>query len=281
MTTGAGGDDALVYDVVARSGVRSGVRELLGSGEVVWAFASRAFRLRYKQVVLGLGWSVLQPLAYLAVFVVVFGRVAGIPGRHSSYAAEALAALIGWQLVAGTLSLGASAVVNEAGVLRKVYFPREAPVIGIALTSVVDAAVNLVLFLVLALVLGVTLTPWMLLAPALLLLVIVLALAIALPLAALNVYYRDVRFFLPLFLQVWLFLSPVAYPLDEVPAGWRTAYELLNPLVGPIDGLRRVLTGGTAPDWGLLSVSTAETLGLLIAGYWLFKRLEPEFADVV
>jgi lipopolysaccharide transport system permease protein len=179
------------------------------------------------------------------------------------------------------VSFGASALLTDSSLVRKVYFPREVPVIAALLATGLDLLIGLVLFASVGPFLGARASFTWMLAPLLALPLAILAAGVSLALASLNVYYRDFRYALPFALQLWLFASPVAYPLSVVPESWRGLYVALNPAAGTLDAFRRVLALGEAPDLGLLGVSLAGSLLVLVAGYRLFKRLEPNFADVV
>jgi lipopolysaccharide transport system permease protein len=257
------------------------LRLLWAHREVVSSFALRSLRVRYKQSFLGVMWAVIQPLAFLGLFVVFFGHVAKLSGGGVPYAAFALSALGPWQFVTSAVSFGGAALVNEASIMRKVYFPREAPVIGTVATSLVDLGIIIVLILIASPLLGGHFGLSLIWLPLLVLTLVIPALAVALPLAGMGVYYRDVKYVLPFLVQFWMFASPVAYPVSRVPVGWRPAYAALNPAVGPLESFRRVFALGIAPDWGLLAISAASGTFLLLVGYRVFKRLEPEMADVV
>lgn len=258
------------------------LRELIAYRECIWSFASRSLRVRYKQAALGLAWAVVQPLAFLAVFVLLFNGIGNVQGGGgASYSAFALAALVPWQFVSSGVQFGGDALIQDSGLLRKVYFPREAPVLGSILSYVPDFLIGLTLVLLATPLTGAHLDWELVFLPLLFAAVALPAIAIAIPIAALAVYYRDFKYALPFAIQVWLFASPVAYPLTEVDSSWRWVYALANPVVGPLDGFRRVLALGQSPHWGLLGISTASGIVLLAIGFRIFKRLEREFADVV
>jgi lipopolysaccharide transport system permease protein len=271
----------IVLEASARPRLIGALRELWSFRGTILAFAERDIRVKYKQAVLGVAWALIQPLAFLGIFAVFFGRVANIGGDGIPYAAFALTALIPWNYVSTTVSFGANALLNDASLVRKVYFPREVPVLAAAVASCVDAAAGLVAFLLLGPILGAHLTWTALLAPLLLPFVALPAVGLALALAALNVHYRDFRYALPLGVQLWMFASPVAYPLTKLPADWQLLYAGLNPVAGPLDGFRRVLGLGVVPSVDLLAASVVGGIVWLWLGYRLFKAMEPNFADVI
>ncbi len=271
----------LVIGADRRSVLAQGLRELWAFREVIWAFAERDTRLKYKQAALGVAWAFIQPLAFLAIFVIVFGHAARVSAGGVSYAAFALAALVPWFFVQTGVTFAAQALVMDAPVIRKVYFPREAPVLGAILSAGLDFAIGFGLLLLLEPALGSRLSWTVLFVVPLWLILTMLVSGIALALAAFNLYYRDFRYALPVFMQLWMFASPVAYPLTAVPEQWRTLYVLANPAAGVLDGFHRALAQGQAPDAWLLAMSTAEALIAAALGYAVFKRVEPGFADMV
>jgi lipopolysaccharide transport system permease protein len=265
----------------APASLRRAAAELWAYRGTVAAFAERNVRVRYKQTVLGALWVVVQPLAFMVVFTVALGRLADVPSAGTTYEAFSLSAFVAWSFVQNAVSQGANALVIDAAFLRKVYFPREVPVIAAQLSASVDFAIGLALFYVLGPVLGAEVSLTWLLAPVLFAGLLLLASGASLLLAGLNVYYRDFRNALPFLLQLGLFASPVAYPITVVPEEWRTVYATLNPAAGLLDSFRRVLTVGELPDPALLGPSLAGTLVVAYVGLRVFRRLEPNFADVV
>jgi lipopolysaccharide transport system permease protein len=257
------------------------LRELWAFRNTIMAFAERDIRVKYKQAALGVAWALIQPLAFLGIFTIFFGSVAKVDGGGMPYAAFALTALIPWMYFSTTVSFGSSALLGDAVLVRKVYFPREVPVLAAALAATVDFAAGLLAFPVLGPILGAHVSWAALLALCLLPLMALPAVGLSLGLAALNVHYRDFRHALPLGIQLWMFASPVAYPLMTIPAEWQTLYAFLNPIAGPLEGFRRVLGLGVSPSVPLLVASAAGGLLWLAFGYWLFKKLEPQFADVI
>ena len=264
-----------------RISLGQGLRELWAFREVVWAFAERDTRLKYKQAALGGAWAVIQPLAFLTIFVVVFGRAAGVSGGGISYPAFALAALVPWFFIQTGVLFAAQALILDAPLIRKVYFPREAPVLGAVLSAGLDFAIGFGLLLLLEPALGGRFSWTVLFVIPLWLILALLVSGAAMALGALNVYYRDFRYALPILVQLWMFASPVAYPLAALPVQWRTLYVFANPAVGTLDGFRRAIAQGQAPDPWLLAISAVEACVVAWLGYVVFKRVEPVFADVV
>lgn len=275
------GSSELVIETLQRVRAGRSLRDLWHYREVLRSFTSRTIRLKYKQALLGVSWAVLQPLAFLVLFVIFFGRLGGVSGGGVPYAAFALSALVPWQFVANGLTFGTNSLVQDAALVRKVYFPREAPVLGSIAATFVDLLVGMCLFLAIGPFIGADLGAALLYVPLVTATLTISVTALCIPLAALNVYYRDFRYAVPLLIQLGLFASPVAYPVSTIPEQWRPLYALLNPFVGSLEGFRRALALDQAPNWGLLGLSLISALVVLVIGYRIFKGLEPEFSDVI
>jgi homopolymeric O-antigen transport system permease protein len=271
----------LVIEGGGRLKVWRALRELAAYRGTVRAFAERDVRVKYKQTALGVAWAIIQPLAFMGIFALTLGRVAKVSGGGVPYAAFSLSALVPWTFLQTGVQFGANSLLADAALVRKVYFPREVPVLGSIMGAVVDFAIGLALFAMIGPFLGARPSPTWLLAPVLGSLLILLAGGLALAIAALNVYYRDFRYALPFVLQLWLFASPVAYPLAVVPERWRGVYVALNPAAGLLDSFRRILAMGVLPNPGLLGASFVGSLLVAGMGYRIFKVLEPNVADVV
>jgi lipopolysaccharide transport system permease protein len=248
-------------------------RELLGF--LVW----RDIKVRYKQTVLGASWAILQPLATMVVFSLLFGRWAGMPSDGLPYPVFAFTALLPWTFFANAVSAAAGSLVGNTQLISKVYFPRLLITLSSIGTGLVDLAVALVVMLGLAMVYGIEATWRLALLPGLLLLMVAAAAGVGSSLGALCALYRDVRYVVPFLLQLWMFASPVIYPVSLVPAEWRWVFYL-NPLVGVIDGFRSSLLG-LPVAWTPIAVAC----GVSLAGLWLglsyFRRIERRVADLI
>jgi lipopolysaccharide transport system permease protein len=254
----------------------------------LWAFrellrilAWRDLTVRYRQAALGVLWAIGRPLLMAAIFSMVFGAIAGLPTGGPPYLLLVLAALLVWQLFAGTVQDAAQSLVANAALVTKVYFPRALAPAAAAVVSVVDAAISLVLLLVIAAWHGILPGLLHLLGLALTLFVTAgLGLGVGLWLAALNVRYRDVRLVLPFALQIGLFVSPVGFASSVVPQRWRDLF-FLNPLVGLIESSRWALLDTSLPDPLALLSSVAWLVAALASGMWYFRATERSFADVI
>ncbi|MGH7432189.1 MAG: ABC transporter permease [Candidatus Methylomirabilales bacterium] len=271
----------VVVEGIRPPSLRRALSELWAYRGLVLAFATRDFKVKYKQATLGVAWALLQPLGLLGVFTLLVARAAEISTGDVPYPAFALSTLVPWLFLQNSVSIGAQALLQDSVLVRKVYFPREAPIVGAVCAASVEFGVGIGLFLVLGPLLGARVGWTVLLALPLFAVLAVLAIGVSCGLGALNVYYRDVRHILPFAIQLWMFASPVIYPLSAIPPAWRELYAILNPAAGLLEAFRQALASGALPDPLLLTVSTSATVGLALGGYKLFKRLEPAFADVI
>lgn len=255
--------------------------ELWAFRELLWMLTIREVKVRYAQSLLGVAWAIAQPLALMVAFSVFFGRFAGIPSDGMPYPIFAYAALLPWTFFTTSMAFGVPSLVVNTSLVTKVYFPREILPIASVLSSGVDfGAAAAVYGLLMALYRIQPSFAFVHLVP-LLMVQLVFTLAVTLILSAVNVSYRDVRHALPLVTQIWLYATPVIYPLSVVPEAIRGSYLALNPMASVVDGYRRVLVAGKAPDLAALGVSAFASSLLLLVGYSYFKRAERSFADVI
>jgi lipopolysaccharide transport system permease protein len=256
------------------------LREFAGAHELLYFLVLRNLKLRYKQTALGAAWAVLQPLLTMAVFTVVFGRLARLGSDGLPYPLFALAALVPWTYFANALSQSGNSLIDQQQLLTKVYFPRLLLPLAAAIAGLVDLLVSLALLLVVLVWYGMTPSLRLLAVPGFALLAIAAALAPGIWLAALNVRYRDVRHVIPFLVQIWLFATPVAYSSALVPERWRLVYGL-NPMVAVVDGFRWMVAPAARPPVAGLGVAVGAVAVVLVAGLYFFRRMERTFADVV
>ncbi len=243
---------------------------------MVW----RDVKNRYKQSVLGIGWAVLQPLLTMLVFWVIFSRFARVPSDGLPYPLFAFIGLLPWTYFSQAVARSSGGLVGNANLIGKVYFPRLIIPIAAAITPAIDFAVAFVVLISLMAWYGIVPGLAVLALPALILVAFAAALGIGIWLSALHVKYRDVAHLVPFVIQIWMYASPVIYPMTLVPERWRPLYSL-NPMVGVIEGFRWALTGGNFPDPVATAVSIAVVAIVLISGLVYFRRTEREFADVI
>ena len=256
------------------------LRSLYHHRDLLWLWTMREVRVRYKQSILGGAWAILQPLSLMVIFSVVFGYFVKVPTEGIPYPVFSYSALLPWTLFATSITFAVPSLVNNISLVTKVYFPREILPFAAVGAAFMDYLVAAVLFLALMLLYGVPVRLTILFLPLLLLIQIILTLGISLLASALTVLMRDVRYIVPLALQLLMYLSPVVYPLSVVPENLRTLY-LLNPMSGLIENYRRVTVYGLMPDWAMLLPSVCIGLFALVVGYAYFKHAEGTFADII
>lgn len=249
--------------------------------DLLFALALRDIKLRYRQTLLGAAWVVLQPLMGAAIFAFVFGRVAKLPsGGGTSYFLFAYVGLTAWNLFSGTLTKAGGCLVGSTHLVSKVYFPRMVLPLSTLFGSVLDAVVSIGVLAAMMAFEHVTPGWPLLLAPLWIALLSMLALGLGLITAALMVQYRDVQYILPVFVQMLLYGSPVAYAAGAVPAGWQQ-WVALNPLTGLLEAFRWSFIGTPPPAAWVLGISLGACSACFLGGAFLFKRMERRFADVI
>lgn len=255
-------------------------RELWNYRDLLMLWTLREVRIRYKQSFLGAAWAVLQPLVLMLVFTMVFSVLTRVPTGDVPYPLFCYTALLPWTFLAGAVSFAAPSLINNVSLVSKVYFPREILPIATVGAALVDFLVATGLFVIMLFYYGTPVTPALLWVPVLLLIQIALTLGAVLFIAALSVRFRDVRFVVPLGLQIWMFASPIIYPGTLVPERLRPFYDL-NPMAGIITGYRSAVIHGAVPEPGPLLAASFISLSLLVLGYLYFKRAETVFADII
>ena len=256
------------------------LRELLAGHELLYFLVLRNLKLRYKQTALGAAWAVLQPLLAMAVFTVVFGRLARLSSDGLPYAVFVLVALVPWTYFANVLTQASNSLVDQHQLLTRIYFPRLFLPLAAVIAGLLDLAIAFVLLLLMIAWYGIVPSPRLLAAPAFVLLAAAAALAPGTWLAALNVRYRDVRYAIPFLVQIWLFATPVVYSSTLVPERWRPLLGL-NPMATVVDGFRWMIAPTASFPVRGLAISITVVAVLLVTGLYFFRRVERSFADVV
>ena len=257
-------------------------RDLWHYRELFAILAWRDVSVQYKQTVIGVAWAVIRPALTMAIFTVVFGRVAHLPTEGSvPYPLLVMGGMLPWFLISTILTNGSSSLISNSNLISKVYFPRLIVPVASSMVALVDFVLSLVLLFVMMAWFQ-FLPDWHLLAlPLFVVMALLAALGPALIMAALNVSYRDFRFIIPFAVQFGLYLSPVGFSSAVVPEQWRLLYAL-NPVVGVIDGFRWSLLGGqTQLDPITLLISLAVIALFLFLGIKVFRQTERSFADLV
>ncbi len=254
--------------------------ELNNYRDLLWLWTGREIRVRYKQSLLGIGWAILQPIALTIIFALVFSRIIQVNTGGVPYPIFAYVALVPWTFFATSLSFGIPSLVNNLSLVGKIYFPREILPFANIGAALLDFAMAGLVFIGMMIVYQIPITVYALWVIPLIGIQLVLTAGVTLLGSAVIVFFRDVRFVIPLLIQIWMYASPVIYPTSLIPAQYLPLY-FLNPMAGIIDGYRQVLIAGQPPNIPALLLGTIVSLVLLIIGYFVFKRSEPLFADLI
>jgi lipopolysaccharide transport system permease protein len=248
--------------------------------ELLYFLVWRDLKVRYKQTVIGIGWAVLQPVITMIIFTAVFGGLVKMPSDGLPYPIFFYSALLPWNYFAGALQRCVVSVVGDAALVSKVYFPRLILPLAGTVSGLVDFAVSFVILLGMIVWYQIGLSWTVLMLPLFLILALSTALAVGLWLSALNVRFRDVGHTIPFLIQVWMYSSPIVYPVSVIPMKYRYLYSL-NPMAGVIEGFRWALLGKQSPEFSVMVISVAVVLVLIAGGLIFFRNMERTFADVV
>jgi lipopolysaccharide transport system permease protein len=254
--------------------------------ELFYFLVWRDIKVRYKQTVLGILWAVLQPFLTMVVFSIFFGKLANVESEGLPYPIFSYAALLPWTFFAQGLTQSANSLVGSSNLIKKIYFPRVIMPASSVIAGVMDFAFAFVVLLGMMAYYGIWPSSAIVFLPFLILLAFGASLGAGMWLSALNVEYRDIRYAVPFFVQLWLFVSPVIYPAGKVTEklasaglpGWLYG---LNPMVGVIEGFRWTLLGVGGNPAPLIAAGAAVTAALLLSGTFFFRRMEKTFADIV
>jgi lipopolysaccharide transport system permease protein len=255
-------------------------RELWRYRDLALQIVVRDITLRYRQTALGAAWAILQPVAFMVIFSVFFGRVAGVSSGDVPYALFSLAALVPWAFFSNALLLGSESLVMYKELVSKIYFPRIFMPMGVIGAGFVDLGISIAILLVVVLVYGIVPSVAILFLPVLVVLAAAAVLGATALLSAVNVRYRDVRYVVPFAVQMWLFITPVVYSADSISQPWRTL-SAINPMAGVVEGFRWAVLDTGSPPWALIGMSALGAALLLLIGLAYFDRVERSFADII
>ena len=254
-------------------------RELWAYRELLWVLTMRDIKVRYKQTVLGAAWAILRPFITMVIFSVVFGRLAQMPSDGLPYPVFVYAGLLPWTFFAGAISASGQSLVGSAHLVSKVYFPRLIIPLSSVGAGLVDLAISTVILLLMMLWYGVGWSPQLLAAPLLLLAVVFTALGVGTLLSALTVAYRDFTHLTPFVVQIWMYITPVIFPVSLVPERWQWVL-FLNPMTGLVEGFRSAFLGRPF-DFAGLGISFAIAAVAFAIGVAYFEKVERRFADII
>ncbi len=270
----------------SRGWVSLKLRELWEYRELLYFLTWRDIKVRYKQTVLGAAWAVIQPFFTMVVFTIFFGKMAKVGSDGLPYPIFSYAGLLPWTFFAHGLSQSSNSLVGSSNLIKKVFFPRLVIPISSVLSGVVDFVIAFTVLLGMMAWYGIWPNGTIVFFPFLLLLAFATALGVGMWLSALNVQFRDIRYVVPFFVQLWLFVTPVIYPSSRVIPyleklglpGWLMG---LNPMAGVVEGFRWALLGTETTPGPIIIVSSVVALALLVIGTFYFRRMEKTFADVI
>ena len=272
-------DKPLVTIEPSRSWVTLNLDDLWASRELLGFLIWRDLKVRYKQTVLGVAWVIMQPLVMTLVFTIFLGKLARVPSNNIPYPLVVLTGLLPWNFLSSAVTVSSNSLVGNAQLITKVYFPRMIIPLAAVGARLVDFVVYFIILAGMLVYYGFSLSWKIAILPVVVLLITALALSIGMLTSALNVKYRDVGVATPVLIQLWMFASPIVYPLELVPARWQHLYAL-NPLAGIVAGFRASLLGEDF-HWTALAISAIVTLCLLVYSAYSFRRMEKYFADIV
>lgn len=263
-----------------QTGILAGLAELWEYKGLMYFMVWRDLKVRYKQTALGALWAIIVPTFTMAVFTVVFGRLAKVPSDGIPYPIFSFAALLPWTYFASALSMTGNCLVSNTDLITKVYFPRLILPIASVISGLVDFLIASTVLVVLMFYYDVAPTFNLLLWPILMIPIVAFSLGAGIILAVVNVRYRDIKYTIPFLIQIGLFLTPVIYPTSILPERFQFV-AALNPLAGVIEGMRSALFPDRAIDWTLVGISTAVAFAVLAFSIVYFLKSEKRFADII
>lgn len=260
---------------------RLDIAELWHYRELLWTLVWRDVSVRYKQTFLGIAWAILVPAFTALIYVIIFGKFANFPAGDTPYPTLVIAGVLPMQYFASALTQSSLSLLANLPLVTKVYFPRTLlPLTGVSV-PLVDLVVGLPVLVALMWKYGTWPDGWKVLtAPLFILLAVLTVLGIGLLLSAINVRYRDVRYMIPVFLQVLPLLSGVMFAVDQIPEKWQWILSF-NPMTAVIAGWRWSMLDAATPDPGQIAVGVGVAFVLFVVGLAVFRSSEPRFADTI
>jgi lipopolysaccharide transport system permease protein len=254
-------------------------RELLAYRELLWVLGARDIQVRYKQTVLGVAWAVIRPVLMMLIFSTIFGHFAGMPSDGVPYPIFVYAGLLPWNFFAAAVPAAAQSMVGSSNLISKVYFPRLVVPAAAAGAGLVDLLISAAILLIMIVWYGSPLSPALLALPALVALLVFVSFGIGVLLCALTVLYRDFAHITPFLIQVWMYLTPVVFPVSIVPPQLRWLLYA-NPMTGVVNAFRAVFLG---QPLDMIAVASSFVSGLVffLLGIAYFEKAERRFVDVI
>lgn len=255
-------------------------RNLYLNRELLLQLTLRQIKARYKQTIFGTLWVVLRPLSLMVIFTIIFSKMVKVPSDGIPYPIFSYCAILPWQFFSSSFSSATVSLSSNSNLVQQIYFPREIFPISSIIASFFDFLIASSFFIVLLIFYKVSITFFAFYAILLLMIQVLFIVGVSLFASALNIFYRDIGHALAFIIQIWMYATPIIYPLSLVPQKLMPFY-LLNPMAGIIDGYRKVIIQGIMPNWTSISISALVTLALLFFSYRFFKKVEMRFADII
>lgn len=249
-------------------------RELLGN------LIKREIAQRYKQSILGYAWIILNPLFQLVVMSFVFSLILRVKSFDVPFIIFLSVALLPWNFFANSLVSSTNSLVDNRSLITKIYFPREILVIASIVAKLVDFGFSLIILVLFFIIFKIPVTIYFVWFIVILLIQIIFTLGFSLIVSALNLFYRDIQYLLSMILMLWMYLTPIMYPVEMIPERFRFIFKL-NPMAVIVNAYRQVLLGGSGPNLGSLSLALFLSIFTFLFGFYIFKKLEGKFADYV
>lgn len=253
-------------------------KDIVANWEIAWSLALRDIQIRYKQSVVGIFWTLFQPLITTLIFTLIFSLIVKIPTGDIPYPVFVLSGLLFWQYFSKVVVEASEALVKNEGIITKVFFPRLILPLVPTLSGAVDMAISLLILIALMLFYGMIPTPFILLLPVLLFCVGLLGYGIGLILSPINAIYRDIGIALPFFVQIAMYVTPVIYPISFVPQSYQWLF-MFNPVATLIDTARALIIGGAFPPLEAYGIFLGWTAIVFVLGFYSFRKLEPIVVD--
>jgi lipopolysaccharide transport system permease protein len=269
------------YEIKPPGALKLGVRELWQYRELFYFFTWRDIKVKYKQTVLGFSWAVLQPLLMMLVFSFFFGKTLKVPSDNLEYPVFVFSGLLLWNIFSAGITNAGSSMINNAHIIKKIYFPRLIIPFSTILSALFDFLMSCIVYIGILFYYKPAVTPlkFLMYAPLSVAITVTTAFGAGAMLAALNVKYRDIRYIIPFLVQSLLFITPVIYPVSIIDNRYAKFIMGLNPLTGAIELFRAAL-GGRFPDWTVLILGMFTSLLILAFGLYYFRKTEAYFADI-
>ncbi len=255
-------------------------KELFNYKDLFYSLAWREFKVRYAQTFLGFIWAVIQPLATLLIFFFIFGKAIKVDTGNIPYPLFALSGLAAWSYFSFVISTSGRSIINESGMIKKIFFPRLVIPFSKALVGLIDFAISLVLLFLAMFYYKESLTWNLLFMPIFLFLILLISVGVGIWISALSLRYRDVQHIIPFFIQIGLYATPVAYSANEIPEKYQLIYHLLNPMAGIIEGFRWSLMASEL-NLFYLFYSFILVLCIFISSIFYFMKIEKIMADIL